>query len=189
MHITIMTNLIIFFLKYESCIYFECTNSMTLFCAFMNKFLSIAFILLWFISVRLPLPRHRLIVHCKLFMNRDNSNSNSFTHFCCLRLDIGKPLSTGPLLSRSWHPLQPLRGRGRGGWGSRPLAWFATRQDDGRILLSSRLNHYSSFTFFCTNNFHDTQTSLSPRVYYNVWTINSSTVHSRENAWTLVNLV
>lgn len=85
--------------------------------------------------------------------NGRNKEWNEFTHFCSLRLDIGESLRTGPLLCRSWHPLQPLRGRGRGGWGSRPLAWFATRQDDGRILLSSRLNHYSSFTFFCANNF------------------------------------
>lgn len=68
-----------------------------------------------------------------------------FTHFCSLRLDVGKPLSARPLLSRSWHPLQPLRGWGRGGRGSRPLAWFATRQDDGRILTSLSIQPFFLF--------------------------------------------
>lgn len=62
----------------------------------------------------------------------------------CLRLDVGEPVSTGSLLRRRpGHLLQPLRGRGRGGRGSRPLTRFATRQGDGRSSRSSRPSHRS----------------------------------------------
>lgn len=83
---------------------------------------------------------------------RDSAYRICEAHLRGLWLDVGEPMSARSLLRRSWHPLQPLRWRGRGGRGSRPLARFTTCQDDGSIsLLSSRTNHFPHL-FLCKAN-------------------------------------
>lgn len=94
--------------------------------------------------------RMKEVRYCTHWKRRGRARDSAYricgAHLRGLWLDVGEPMSARSLLRRSWHPLQPLRWRGRGGWGSRPLARFTTCQDDGCIsLLYSRTNHSSTF--------------------------------------------